>query len=160
VRRGALRRERGRVERRGSRASGWRQAGHQRQLHRPRDRRGHGQHGQPAEHRLGSARWSTQEPLLEASGRGSLFVVTQLRISIRASHIIVNQKKLFVGVPCYGGMLSCLTAHGLLELYVSLHASGVASQTPYLVANESLVTRARNRIVAEFLKSDCSHLFF
>jgi hypothetical protein len=72
----------------------------------------------------------------------------------------VNQKKLFVGVPCYGGMLSCVTAHGLLELYVSLHASGVPSQTPYLVANESLVTRARNRIVAEFLKSDCSHLFF
>jgi hypothetical protein len=70
------------------------------------------------------------------------------------------QNKLFIGVPCYGGMVSHLTARGLISLGMSLHASGVPYEETNFIANESLVTRARNRIVANFLKTDCTHLLF
>jgi hypothetical protein len=69
-------------------------------------------------------------------------------------------RELFVGVPCYGGMVSCLTVNGLLTTQVSLFASGLPLRFPSFVANESLVTRARNRIVAQFLATTCSHLLF
>ena len=70
------------------------------------------------------------------------------------------KNKLFIGVPCYGGMVSHLTARGLINLGVSLHASGVPYEEVNFIANESLVPRARNRIVANFLKTDCTHLLF
>ena len=69
-------------------------------------------------------------------------------------------RELFVGVPCYGGMVSCLTVNGLLTTQVSILQSGLPLRFPSFVANESLVTRARNRIVAQFLATTCSHLLF
>ncbi len=69
-------------------------------------------------------------------------------------------RELFIGVPCYGGMVSYLTVSGLLTTQVSLYASGLPVRFPYFLANESLISRARNRIVAEFLATTCSHLLF
>lgn len=67
--------------------------------------------------------------------------------------------KLFVATPMYGGMAhgmyvkSCLDLQGLLSRY------GVDVKFSFLF-NESLITRARNYLVDEFLRSDCTHLLF
>ena len=67
--------------------------------------------------------------------------------------------KVFVATPMYGGMAhgmyvkSCLDLQGLLSRY------GVEVKFSFLF-NESLITRARNYLVDEFLRSDCTHLLF
>lgn len=67
--------------------------------------------------------------------------------------------KVFVATPMYGGMAhgmyvkSCLDLQGLLSRY------GVEVRFSFLF-NESLITRARNYLVDEFLRSDCTHLLF
>lgn len=68
-------------------------------------------------------------------------------------------KKLFVGTPMYGGsclgmyMKSCLDLQSICVQY------GVDLKFSFLF-NESLIQRARNYIVDEFLRSDCTHLMF
>ena len=63
-----------------------------------------------------------------------------------------------IATPMYGGM-----CHGLYTksygYYSSLMNHGIQSQIYYLF-NESLITRARNYCVANFLKSDATHLMF
>lgn len=63
------------------------------------------------------------------------------------------------GVPCFGGALSAATLHGLLAAQRALLRAGIGFDCA-TTTNESLVTRARNSIVAHFLVSECSHLFF
>jgi hypothetical protein len=63
------------------------------------------------------------------------------------------------GIPCYGGMLTAATLHGLLGTQRALLPLGIGL-TCATTTNESLVQRARNTIVAHFLASDCSHLLF
>ncbi|WP_424814115.1 hypothetical protein [Roseococcus sp. YIM B11640] len=66
---------------------------------------------------------------------------------------------LMVALPCYGGMLSAATLRGLLDTQRACLALGL----PLVVAtltNESLVTRGRNRLLGQFLRSDASHLLF
>jgi hypothetical protein len=71
----------------------------------------------------------------------------------------LRQKKLFVATPMYGGMAhgmyikSCLDLQGLLMKY------GVEVKFSFLF-NESLITRARNYLADEFLRSECTHLLF
>jgi hypothetical protein len=71
----------------------------------------------------------------------------------------LRQKKLFVATPMYGGMAhgmyikSCLDLQGLLIKY------GVEVKFSFLF-NESLITRARNYLADEFLRSECTHLLF
>jgi len=68
--------------------------------------------------------------------------------------------KLFVATPMYGGqnngmyMKACLDLQGLCIQY------GIEIRFSFLF-NESLITRARNYLVDEFLhRSDCTHLLF
>lgn len=63
------------------------------------------------------------------------------------------------GVPCYGGLVHDATLHGMLDAQARLreHDIGFAYVT---TRNESLVQRARNYCVAQFMKSDCTHLLF
>lgn len=71
----------------------------------------------------------------------------------------LKKNKLFVATPMYGGMAhgmyvkSCLDLQGLMSRY------GVEVKFSFLF-NESLITRARNYLVDEFLRSDCTHLLF
>lgn len=68
-------------------------------------------------------------------------------------------KKLFVGTPMYGG--SCLGTYmkSCLDLQSACMQYGIEVRFSFLF-NESLIQRARNYIVDEFLRSDCSHLMF
>ena len=71
----------------------------------------------------------------------------------------VRKVKLFIGVPQFGGLSYMEHNHGIQLLRLSLYASGIEHKW-YPLANESLITRARNRITMEFLKSDCTDLLF
>ena len=63
--------------------------------------------------------------------------------------------KLSIAIPCYGSMMSYHTTKGLLQL----QRMGIDADIQFL-GNESLVTRARNRLTHRFLKSDATHLMF
>ena len=79
--------------------------------------------------------------------------------------MIKNKKlKVMIGTPCYGGQLTEAYLHGIMDL------TRVAAQNNFQVnlntiGNESLITRARNTIVSQFLDADkeddsLTHLMF
>ena len=71
----------------------------------------------------------------------------------------LKKHKLFIATPMYGGMnhglymKSCLDLQGLMNKY------GVETKFSFLF-NESLITRARNYLVDEFLRTDYTHMLF
>jgi hypothetical protein len=67
---------------------------------------------------------------------------------------------LLIGTPCYGGNLSVNYFHAMRRLLPLLEQQGIGVSFKTL-AQESLISRARNTIVAEFLgRPDCTHLLF
>ncbi len=79
----------------------------------------------------------------------------QLQISIEK----LRQEKIFVATPCYGGMLNEAYFRSVVKLltFANQNAIPLAFGT---IANESLVTRARNVLLAYFLQSNFSRLLF
>ena len=71
----------------------------------------------------------------------------------------VRKNKFFVATPCYGGQLTEPYFRSVVKLmtFFNQHRIPLAFGT---IANESLVTRARNVLVAYFLNSDYTHLMF
>jgi hypothetical protein len=67
--------------------------------------------------------------------------------------------KLFVACPMYGGMCHGLFMLSCLGLQNIMNANRVETKFSFLF-NESLITRARNYLVDEFLRSDCTHMIF
>ncbi len=71
----------------------------------------------------------------------------------------LRKKKLFIATPMYGGMAhgmflkSCLDLQGMCQQY------GIETRFSFIF-NESLITRARNYLVDEFLRSGFSHMLF
>lgn len=68
-------------------------------------------------------------------------------------------RKLFIGIPAYDGKLNIKTAYGLAQLMPEAMRLGVAV-TLSDISNCSLITLARNALVHEFLKTDCTELLF
>lgn len=66
--------------------------------------------------------------------------------------------KLFIGVPTYGGVVSVDFCASMFRLEVALREAGVS--TCIRMHNGEMVARARNKIVDEFLSTDCTHLMF
>lgn len=71
----------------------------------------------------------------------------------------LKKYKLFVSTPMYGGMAHGLYIKSCLDLQSIMRNYGVEVKFSFLF-NESLITRARNYLVDEFLRSDCTHLLF
>jgi len=67
--------------------------------------------------------------------------------------------KLFIGTPMYGGQCSGMYTKSTNDLSM-LCATHKIPMKLYFLFNESLVQRARNYVVDEFLRSDCTHLMF
>jgi hypothetical protein len=61
--------------------------------------------------------------------------------------------------PMYGQQASLTFVDSFAHLWLSLHASGLKAERQFM-GNESLITRARNKMVAGFLDSKCTHLVF
>jgi hypothetical protein len=67
--------------------------------------------------------------------------------------------KIFIATPMYGGMCTGQYTQGLLDLVNALNSSG-HSALYGKTYNESLITRARNTLVNEFLNTDADYLLF
>lgn len=81
-----------------------------------------------------------------------------MEIQIKAEELKKN--KVFVATPMYGGMAHGLYIKSCLDLQSILGKYGVDIKFSFLF-NESLITRARNYLVDEFLRStDFTHLLF
>lgn len=81
--------------------------------------------------------------------------VKQVRLSLDE----VRKNKFFIATPCYGGQLMEPYFRSTVKLmtFFNQHQIPLAFGT---IANESLVTRARNVLLAYFLNSDYTHLLF
>jgi hypothetical protein len=81
-----------------------------------------------------------------------------MEISIKKEEL--QKKSLFVATPMYGGMNHGLYMKACLDLQSSCIQYGIQVKFSFLF-NESLITRARNYLVDEFLdRSECTHMLF
>jgi len=71
----------------------------------------------------------------------------------------LREKKLFLATPMFGGMCAGMYTRSMADLSALCAHYGIRLQIYYLF-NESLITRARNYCVDEFLRSDSTHLMF
>jgi len=67
--------------------------------------------------------------------------------------------RLFIATPMYGGMCTGTYAINLCATAPALNQNGI-DMNYSMMLNESLITRARNRMAHDFLASDCTHLMF
>ena len=81
--------------------------------------------------------------------------VRQMRVDLNE----MRKNKFFVATPCYGGQLMEPYFRSVIKMMTFFNQN----QIPLAfgtIANESLVTRARNVLLAYFLSSDYTHLLF
>jgi len=79
----------------------------------------------------------------------------KLEISIEE----LRKHKIFIGTPMYGGNCSGSYTKSCTDLAMMCAANGIDVRFYYLF-NESLIQRARNYVVDEFMRSGCTHLVF
>ena len=72
---------------------------------------------------------------------------------------ILRKRKLFVATPMYGGQCHGMYCKSTADLSKLCTHYGIEVKFFYLF-NESLITRARNYCVDEFMRSDYTHLMF
>ena len=66
---------------------------------------------------------------------------------------------LFVATPMYGGMCTGTYAVALMQTPLTFSKAGIQLYYAHMM-NESLITRARNRLADDFLASEATHLMF
>jgi hypothetical protein len=71
----------------------------------------------------------------------------------------IRKKKLFIATPMYGGMNHGLYMKSCLDLQTVMMKYNIEVKFSFLF-NESLITRARNYLVDEFLRTDYTHMMF
>ena len=67
--------------------------------------------------------------------------------------------RLFVATPMYGGMCTGMYASAVMQCVGAFGQQGIQMYYSFMM-NESLITRARNSMAHDFLKSDATHLMF
>jgi len=82
-----------------------------------------------------------------------------MSIEVSVSIEDLRKRKIFVATPMYGGMCTGQYCKSSADLAILSSKYGMDVRFFYLY-NESLITRARNYLVDEFLRSDCTHLMF
>jgi hypothetical protein len=71
----------------------------------------------------------------------------------------LRNRKLFIATPMYGGNASGIYTRSMCDLTALCVKYGIELRS-YFLFNESLITRARNYCVDEFLRSDAHHMLF
>jgi glycosyltransferase involved in cell wall biosynthesis len=71
----------------------------------------------------------------------------------------LQKRKLFVAVPMYGGQCAGMFTRSISDLSAICTKYQIPLQLFFLF-NESLITRARNYCVDEFMRSEATHLMF
>ena len=80
-----------------------------------------------------------------------------MEISISIEEL--RKRKLFLAVPMYGGQCAGMFAKSVADLASICTSNGIEMRS-YFLFNESLITRARNYCVDEFMRSGCTHMMF
>ncbi len=80
-------------------------------------------------------------------------------MEIKISSDELKKRKLFLGLPCYGGACAAMFARSIADLAALCTHYGIGLQM-YFLMNESLITRARNYICDEFVRSQGTHMMF
>jgi len=83
--------------------------------------------------------------------------MASMEISVSIEEL--RKKKIFVATPMYGGICGGQYCKSTADL-AALGAQYQMDIRFFYLFNESLITRARNYLVDEFLRSDCTHLMF
>ena len=83
--------------------------------------------------------------------------MSALEVSVSIEDL--RKRKILVATPMYGGMCGGTYTKSTADL-ASMAAQYGMDVRFYYLFNESLITRARNYLVDEFLRSDCTHLMF
>lgn len=82
-----------------------------------------------------------------------------MALQIQIDRNELSKRKVMVGTPMYGGQCAGMYTRSVADLSVLFAQWGVGLQL-YFLFNESLITRARNYVADEFMRSDCTHLMF
>lgn len=82
-----------------------------------------------------------------------------MAIEIKVPIEVLRKQKLFVAAPMYGGQCAGMFTKSIADLSAVCTHYGIELRY-YFLFNESLITRARNYCVDEFLRSDATHLMF
>lgn len=80
-----------------------------------------------------------------------------MEIQIKVEEL--QKKKLFVATPMYGGVAGGMFTRSMCDLTALCMRYGIEMKS-YFLFNESLITRARNYCVDEFMRSGYTHLLF
>lgn len=72
---------------------------------------------------------------------------------------VLRKKKLFVATPMYGGQCHGSYTKAVADLMTVCTKYGIDAKL-FFIFNESLITRARNYLADEFLRSDFDYLMF
>ena len=80
-------------------------------------------------------------------------------MELKVSTDDLKKYSIFFATPCYGGMTTGTFTKSTNDLSAMCATYGIPLKY-YFLFNESLVQRARNYCVDEFLRSDCSHMLF
>lgn len=80
-------------------------------------------------------------------------------MEITISQAELRKRKLFLATPMYGGQCAGMFTRSVCDLTAECVKNGIELKS-YFLFNESLITRARNYCVDEFLRSDSTHLLF
>ena len=104
---------------------------------------------------MASAAAASSVPSGTSNINGVEILIAQIR-----EHLSRNKVKLIIGTPCYGGVMHCGYFHSMMELSRNFTKLGLKFET-MIIGNESLITRARNGIVARFYADiEATHLLF
>ena len=79
--------------------------------------------------------------------------------SVQLSPEHFKDKSLMIATPCYGGALCYEYVLSIYKLSTLLSSFGIKHELN-LMANESLITRARNHLIAQFMTSNKTHIIF
>lgn len=71
----------------------------------------------------------------------------------------MRKRKLFIATPMYGGQCAGMYTKSTADLAMLATRYDITVRFFYLF-NESLITRARNYLADEFMRSDCTHMMF
>ena len=80
-----------------------------------------------------------------------------MEIKVEISEL--QKRKLFVATPMYGGACAGMFTRSIADLSAVCAKYQIPLQL-YFLFNESLITRARNYCVDEFMRSEATHLMF
>jgi hypothetical protein len=72
---------------------------------------------------------------------------------------VLTGRKLFIAIPAYDGKINIKTAYNLASFMPKALEHGISVRMGD-VSGCSIITLARNQLVNEFLKSDCTELLF